>query len=194
MGAAEWTVNSNILMPPELHSHLIHCDYKYIDKCSFKINISMHRNYHLKWCEEFDIWYEDYPVQVKPLLQLFQQIGLSEQFCCFCNSLIGHLYLFAVDFSCLVQLVFFVLLLMLLLLWNKHWLFNSKGYSIKKEYEQTHAFLADRSILMKKKIWHPGWKCRLRSLSKIQQWKMFTNRCHVMFDQFLPCKIDARFN
>lgn len=88
-------------------------------------------------------------------------------------------YSFAVYLSCLVKHF------LLLLLWNKHWLFNSKGCSIK-EYEQKHAFLTDCSTLLKKKnvilVECAGW----------DHWVKYKNgiclQIGVMFDQFLPCK------
>lgn len=96
-------------------------------------------------------------MQVKPLLQLFQRIGLSEQFGCFCNSLIGRLYLFAVDLSCLVQLVFFFVVIVVAASLKQTLAFQLQRLFYKKEYEQTHAFLADRSILMKKKKNLASW-------------------------------------
>lgn len=105
-----------------------------------------------------------------------QQIDVNEQCCCCnCNWMIIP---FAVYLSCLVKLF------LLLLLWNKHWLFNSKGCS--KEYEQKHAFLTDCSTLFKKKsgilVECTGW----------DHWVKYKDgKClqvGVMFDQFLPCK------
>lgn len=68
---------------------------------------------------------------------------------------------------CCVFVLFSWNIFLLLLLWNKHWLFNSKGCSIK-EYEQKHAFL---NFIGKKKIWFPGWTRRLRSSSKYKNGK-----------------------
>lgn len=95
------------------------------------------------------------------------------------------MYLFAVDLSCLVQLFFFFF--WLLLLWNKHWLFNSKGYSTKKNMNK-HAFLADRSILLTKKIsgilvesagWDHWVKYKNGKCLQIGVMSCLINFCHV---------------
>lgn len=105
----------------------------------------------------------------------------------------SYLLFFYLRCICVVLLNYFLFLL-LLLLWNKHWLFNSKGCSIK-EYEQKHAFLTDCSTVLKKEkkknlvSWSNAQPEIIKLQKKKKKRKLFTNRCHVKFDTFfLPCK------
>lgn len=85
--------------------------------------------------------------------------------------------------------------LLSLLLWNKHWLFNSKGCSIE-EYEQKHAFLTDCSTFLKKKkkknsgflVKCTGWdhwvEYKYRICLQIGVMSHLINFCHVKLARF----------
>lgn len=125
-------------------------------------------------------------LQVTLCSQLSPRTGPSEQFVCCCHSVTesSHHFLFV-----------FVFLLFICLLW-----FNF--FFVAASLKQTLAFQLQR--LFYKRIWtkimpfsqtasqqESGTlveRAGRLSSSKTWKWNMFTNRCHVVYDQFLPCK------
>lgn len=95
-------------------------------------------------------------------------------------------YLFAVYLSCLVCFLFFFSFFFVAAS-LKQTLALQLQRLFKKNMNKTCLSYRLLNFII---IWYPGWKCRLRSLSKRykkKKWNMFTKRCHVVF--WLICHV-----